>query len=105
MTISNTEATNKDYLRERLRNLPRTSRTDTRYPIDAYEDDLVQIIIQYGLEQRKEAEQLAQIDGALWALKDLHNQGSVTGLTYTESVKRLYERKEAITALQAKETK
>lgn len=52
-----TEATNKDDLRERLRNLPRTSRTDTRYPIDAYEDDLVQIIIQYGLEQRKEAEQ------------------------------------------------
>lgn len=31
-------------IREKLRALPRTKNTDPRYPIDAYEDDLVALI-------------------------------------------------------------
>ncbi len=33
-----------DELRNSLRDLPRTSKFDFRYPIDAYEDDLVALI-------------------------------------------------------------
>lgn len=43
-------------LRQKLRNLPRTSNNDPRYPIDAYEDDLVQLFDQELSKDLQEAE-------------------------------------------------
>lgn len=37
-------AKSEEELRQQLRALSRTSKTDFRYPIDAYEDDLIQLI-------------------------------------------------------------
>lgn len=46
---------NTEELREKLRALPRTKNTDPRYPIDAYEDDLVELITSHTAKQTKKA--------------------------------------------------
>lgn len=49
---SNLNQSGERKLRDQLRALPRTDRLDPRYPIDAYEDDLVKLIHQRELEAR-----------------------------------------------------
>lgn len=53
-------------VREQLRNLSAPLRSDSRYPIHAYEDDLVQLI--------EELNRVAFNRGLVWATEYLTNQ-------------------------------
>lgn len=46
---------NYEEIRKALRDLPRTDKFDPRYPIDAYEDDLVTLISNISIQSRIES--------------------------------------------------